>query len=114
MKYRMKTRASTTGKITGRRRKWKPGDEIEVPKGEFDHISDEHYDTGGKKSRGKKAETAELKPDAETADDPPLPVNATDSAITLAEEHDLDLSTIEGSGQGGRITKGDVESAIVE
>lgn len=36
-------------------------------------------------------------------------VNATKGAIALAEELDLDLSGIEGSGDDGRVTKDDVE-----
>jgi large subunit ribosomal protein L21 len=41
-------------------------------------------------------------------------VNVTDVARKLAEEHGLDLGAIEGTGAGGRILKGDVESAIRE
>jgi len=42
----------------------------------------------------------------------PLEVNATATAIELAEQHGIDLSTIEGSGAGGRITKKDVTNLI--
>lgn len=38
--------------------------------------------------------------------------DATESAVELAEANGLDLSTVEGSGAGGRITKGDVEAAL--
>jgi len=41
-------------------------------------------------------------------------LNVTDVARKLAEEHGLDLGAIEGTGAGGRILKGDVESAIRE
>jgi len=41
-------------------------------------------------------------------------VNATDAAARKAEELDVDLSGVEGSGQGGRITVGDVEKAAPE
>jgi large subunit ribosomal protein L21 len=54
----------------------------------------------------KAAEPAEAKAEA-TAE-----VNITDAARVLAEEHGLDLTMIEGSGQGGRILKGDVDKAI--
>jgi large subunit ribosomal protein L21 len=57
----------------------------------------------------KAAKPAEAKADkAEVAAE----VNITDAARVLAEEHGLDLTTIEGSGQGGRILKGDVDKAI--
>jgi len=39
-------------------------------------------------------------------------VTMTDSARTLANEHDVDLSGVRGSGKGGKITKSDVEEAI--
>ncbi|MDQ3602983.1 MAG: E3 binding domain-containing protein [Actinomycetota bacterium] len=38
-------------------------------------------------------------------------VEATDAAERKAEELNVDLSGVEGSGQGGRITVGDVEKA---
>lgn len=39
-------------------------------------------------------------------------VDITDAARELAEEHGLDLSTVEGTGVDGRILKGDVQKAI--
>lgn len=41
-------------------------------------------------------------------------VNATDSAIELAEAEGIDLSSVQGSGADGRITKADVQAAIGE
>ncbi len=41
-------------------------------------------------------------------------VNATDAAARKAEDLDVDLSAVEGTGQGGRITVGDVEKAAPE
>lgn len=41
-------------------------------------------------------------------------VNATPAAKDLAEEHDLDLSSVQGSGEDGKITKPDVEAALEE
>jgi len=41
-----------------------------------------------------------------------LPVDATSSARRLAEEKGIDLTGIEGSGKDGRITIGDVRSAL--
>lgn len=37
--------------------------------------------------------------------------DVTSAAEELAEDEGVDLSEVEGSGQGGRITKADVESA---
>lgn len=39
-------------------------------------------------------------------------VKASDAAAKLAEEAGIDLASIEGTGRGGSITKGDVETAI--
>lgn len=39
-------------------------------------------------------------------------IEATDAARELADEHDLDLTEVEGTGQDGRILKGDVQEAI--
>ncbi len=38
--------------------------------------------------------------------------NATHGAVALAEEHNLDLATVTGTGDGGRITKPDVQAAL--
>jgi large subunit ribosomal protein L20 len=48
-------------------------------------------------------ETAQGEPDAE--------VNATEAAERKAEELGVDISTVEGSGQGGRVVVGDVDDA---
>jgi pyruvate/2-oxoglutarate dehydrogenase complex dihydrolipoamide acyltransferase (E2) component len=39
-------------------------------------------------------------------------VKATDGAKALADERDVDLSSVEGTGSGGQVTKGDVEKAL--
>ena len=56
------------------------------------------------------AEAPARAPEAEADDE----VNTTDAAARKAEEIDVDLSAVEGSGQAGRITVGDVEKATPE
>lgn len=43
--------------------------------------------------------------------DEPEAVKVSDAAAKLAEELDVDLSEVEGTGKGGSITKADVEDA---
>jgi large subunit ribosomal protein L20 len=50
---------------------------------------------------------AETKPKGQGS----IGVKATEAAERKAEEFGLDLSTVEGTGQGGRITVGDVQKA---
>ena len=59
------------------------------------------------------AEQAEPADEAEASDDDTevTGVEATDAARRKAEELSVDLSGVEGTGQGGRITVGDVEKA---
>jgi large subunit ribosomal protein L20 len=54
------------------------------------------------------AEQVEVAEEVETSEDE---IEATDAASRKAEELNVDLSLVEGSGQGGRITVGDVEKA---
>jgi pyruvate/2-oxoglutarate dehydrogenase complex dihydrolipoamide acyltransferase (E2) component len=56
--------------------------------------------------------TDESAAEAVAAGEQPAGVNATDGAIKLADEEGIDLSTVEGSGENGRIVKGDVEAAV--
>ena len=47
------------------------------------------------------------------ADPPPAqPINATPKAVQLAKARGLDLSTVKGTGRGGRIGVGDVRAAL--
>lgn len=39
-------------------------------------------------------------------------INATDAAAKLAEDQDVDLADVTGTGVEGRITKGDVEAYL--
>lgn len=43
---------------------------------------------------------------------PEEPVDATDAAKALAAENNIDLSTVAGSGSGGRITQEDVRLVL--
>lgn len=54
--------------------------------------------------------------DGESSDQPEEagPVDATAAARDLAAEHGIDLRSVEGSGQGGRIVVFDVKAAINE
>jgi large subunit ribosomal protein L20 len=56
-------------------------------------------------------EPAEQVEEAEEVETPEEEIEATDAAIRKAEELNVDLSSVEGTGQGGRITVGDVEKA---
>ena len=46
------------------------------------------------------------------ADDTETKVKVSAAAKELADANGIDLSTVEGSGSGGSITKGDVQAAI--
>lgn len=39
-------------------------------------------------------------------------IKATSAAEELAEEEDIDLAEVEGTGKNGKVTKGDVKGAI--
>lgn len=47
-----------------------------------------------------------------SADEAEQKLNATESALILAEENELDLSKVRGSGKEGRITEPDVRKAL--
>jgi large subunit ribosomal protein L21 len=50
--------------------------------------------------------------EVEVPTEEPSAIDATDTARSLADENGIDLSTLEGSGKGGRILKSDVAKAI--
>jgi large subunit ribosomal protein L20 len=63
-------------------------------------------------SAGRTTEAAaEQVEEAEEVETPEEEIEATDAAKRKAEELDVDLFGVEGTGQGGRITVGDVEKA---
>jgi pyruvate dehydrogenase E2 component (dihydrolipoamide acetyltransferase) len=43
-----------------------------------------------------------------------VPVNASPLAVRIAEEHGIDLTSVAGSGAGGKITRADVEALIAK
>lgn len=55
-------------------------------------------------------ETSEESPEETPEGD----VDATPEAIELAKEKEIDLKGVKGTGEGGRILKGDVEAAVSE
>lgn len=61
-------------------------------------------------------EEAEATPTAEASSAPSAAeeVDATNAAIDLADEHDIDLTTVEGTGKDGRIVLSDVEALVEE
>lgn len=42
----------------------------------------------------------------------PEPIDATDAALALANEKQINLRNVQGTGANGRITKGDVEAYL--
>jgi large subunit ribosomal protein L20 len=60
-------------------------------------------------------EAKQPEPPTEEADsaqsEPEVEVNATDAAERKAEELGVDITTVEGTGQGGRVVVGDVDEA---
>jgi large subunit ribosomal protein L20 len=66
-------------------------------------------------SAGRTAEApAEQVEEAEEVEASKEDIEATDAASRKAEELNVDLSSVKGTGQGGRITVGDVEKAARE
>ena len=77
-----------------------------------ENLKDE-YEAFAKKG-GKKAETPKGDSDGgEGGGEPTTPeIKASAAAEKLAEENEIDLSKVEGTGQGGSITVGDVKAFI--
>lgn len=74
----------------GAKRQHQPGDVIGVTDAEFLAFGDKF----------------------ELLEDQTGPHNATDGALALAEQADVDLTSVRGSGPDGRIYKRDVEAVI--
>lgn len=93
--------ASRLAELRGRDDQLTPderGELVELEKGEA-HV----------KEQGE-PEPADLSADAD-ADDGDDEPDATDAARELAQDEGVDLATVKGTGEGGRITKGDVQKA---
>lgn len=58
---------------------------------------------------GRSAKWTEVKTKVETE---AQTINATDSALELANEHGVDLTQVVGTGADGRVLKSDVQAAI--
>jgi len=56
----------------------------------------------------------EPKREVSAFEDEPDWLRASSAAVDLAEEHEIDLSAVNGSGKGGTIIKSDVEKLISE
>lgn len=83
--------------------------EDDGPTGEFVEVKHPNPDDlGGDRS------TMFVRKDRAGQYEPAERPDPTKGAKEVAEEHGLDLSTVEGSGKGGRVTKADAEAAIEE
>lgn len=76
--------------------------------------------TPSKKQNIKKAQKIDLQPieEAKPAESAPIPnhesIRASPLAKRIAAENNLDLSTVHGTGEGGAISREDVEKALAE
>lgn len=84
-----------------------PGDVVELTEFEANGFSDKLQKVGPVEA----TKVVGGGPPAEDEDESESS-DATGAAVELAAEHNLDLSDISGSGDGGRILVGDVEAVI--
>lgn len=71
--------------------------------------------TGESKDETKKAEPAaeSKQPEAEASDaDQPMKKRYSPAVLSLAQDNDIDLNQVTGTGRGGRITRKDIEKII--
>ncbi|HET7580637.1 MAG TPA: dihydrolipoamide acetyltransferase family protein [Bacillales bacterium] len=62
-------------------------------------------DSGAEKSE-------EAKPESTSTDEQPMKRRYSPAVLRMAQEHDIDLNQVEGSGRGGRITRKDLQKLI--
>lgn len=65
----------------------------------------------GEAGQGEQGEQGD---NSQEENDPPKTIEATQAAVDAAEEHNIDLSTVTGTGENGRITKQDVMALVDE
>jgi len=104
--------AEVAGKIT---LKAGEGDEVEI--GQVIAVIDESAggseDSGGSKDSGDPKEDSAPPPAEDASKEKPESSDAQSPAVRrIADETGLDPSTVEGTGKGGRVTKGDMLAAL--
>lgn len=100
--------------------RYSAGSVLEVPAAALAGITEADPPHGRRVSReyaeavraGRDPEAEGIDPEAEDVPSYQPGVDATDSARELAETYELDLVEIEGTGESGRVLKGDVEAVL--
>jgi pyruvate dehydrogenase E2 component (dihydrolipoamide acetyltransferase) len=90
---------------------WKAALEAEGSDDGEDSSSESAEDAPAEQEEAAPAQTASAEPQSDSSDDGKR-IKASPLARSMAKEANLDLSAINGSGDGGRIVKRDVEEAI--
>ncbi|HLS34611.1 MAG TPA: dihydrolipoamide acetyltransferase family protein [Bacillota bacterium] len=68
----------------------------------------------GKDAKAKAVQEATAKVEQEETEDTSMRTRYSPAVLRLAQEHDIDLSLVTGTGRGGRITRKDLERLIKE
>ncbi|GAA0458235.1 dihydrolipoamide acetyltransferase family protein [Alkalibacillus silvisoli] len=87
------------------------GDTIEVG-GLICHMETEGGGEEAKDEAPSNKEETTSSPSKEVSDDQPMKKRYSPAVLKLAQENDIDLNQVDGSGKGGRITRKDVEKII--
>ncbi len=99
----------------GKLRKFSVGDVVELSEFGAKALADKIEPVNAPDPKAHKAAVKAAAPTvtAPPKDEPAKPeVNATEGAIELADDEDVELSEIEGTGKGGRILQRDVEAFL--